>query len=314
MIVRNDTKAEVTRHAKGGLFVDIKRQDYSTNRLASAANLSRVLQKIGTTDDFLLITPFRGESFLRENGRRFVSLPNSVRSLLGATQITAYWLVGHWTQTTGASRRSETAASEPTTELVDYLEYSWLLINHDKQVTRADWLLTAALLADGFGQDAFVIRLDGATTLRARDGFVWEALETCESILETWATLAVLRSRPHHFNYADVVRVRAELESDPLQSQHRGPASDSTLVTPSSGASSYAVIGDGSQHAIDFFIAVTGNIASKMYFTRLGVSERLPNDDDSISPWIVPTPGQLYAAKWIRGNVITTPPTDKIPS
>lgn len=314
MIVRNDTKAEVTRHAKGGLFVDIKRQDYSTNRLASAANLSRALQKIGTTDDFLLITPFRGESFLRESGQLFVSLPNSVRSLLSATQIAAYWLVAHWTQSNGVSRRSETAEGEPIPELVDYLEYSWLLINHDKQITRTDWLLTATLLADDSRQDAFVIRLDGATTLRARDGSVWEVLDTHESIRSTWATLALLRSRTHHFNYADVVRVRAELESDPLQSQHRGPASDSTLIAPPSGASSYAVIGDGSKHAIDFFIAVTGNIASKMYFASLGVSERLTNDDDSISPWIVPTPGQLYAAKWIRGNVITTPPTDEIPS
>ena len=313
MIVRNDSKAEVTRHAKGGLFVDIQRRDYTANRLASAANLSRALQKIGTTDDFLLITPFRGESSLRENGRRFVSLPSSVRSLLGATQITAYWLVGHWTQTTGASRRSETAESEPAPESIDYLEYSWLLINHDKQITRADWLLRAALLGDEFGQDAFVIRLDGATTLRACDGSVWEALETRESIRDTWATLAILRSRPPHFNYADVVRVRAELKSDPLQSQHRGPASDSTLVAPPSGASSYAVIGDGPQHAIDFFFAVTGNIASKMYFTSLGVSERLPNDDDSTSPWNVPTPGQLYAAKWIRGNATTATPTDDIP-
>jgi hypothetical protein len=297
MKAKGGNSTRVNRCVGGGLLVSIRREDYATHRYASSANLNRILSRIGAVDDFLLMTPFNTIIPLGENQKRFEKIPNMVRSLLETKRVNAYWLVGHWTDE-GDLRGHETPPAGPHAGAsIDHLEYSWLLVKRDEQIKPSDWLLTATLLADCYAQYAFVIRLSGETTLRSSDGTIWETLRSERGVKDTWATLARLRSRPDPFGYGAVLNARATRSSGT-----GGLPPDKGDGERIAGVSSYGVRGDGSHHEADFFLAVTGNISSKMHFEAIGANETLPNQTDSRSPWNFPTPAQLYAAKWIRGR------------
>ena len=296
----SNNSVEVLRCKGGGLSVSIRRDGLSTYRYASAANLARILLRIGTEDDLCLMTSFNALNTPRENHNNFDSIPNHVRSLVQSKEIEAYWLVGHWTDDSVLCRQAPPVAPDVGTSM-DRLEYSWLLVNRNRNVHQSDWLLAATLLASEYEQHAFLIRLNGETTLRSMDGGVWETIDSDESTVSTWATLARLRARAESYGYVEVLKARDNHPGTHPTGDGKS-SSDRPATRVTSELSSYAVAGDGFPHAIEFFLGVTGNISSKMRFASLGVSERLPNDGDSRSPWNFLTPAEIYSRKWIRGR------------
>lgn len=265
--------AEVVRLATGGLRVNIKRPEYATFRLASGANLSRVLRRIGSEVDFLMITSFRAGDedqnkvwtprTKSQNERLFTRLPGELRSLLGSKRVGAYWLVAHWTTCTvplnGAPLSECTALGG---HIADSLEYSWLFTRDDPKVSGEAWLEAAKTLAKRYDQDSFVIRLDGETTLRGSTGDVWKTLSTDQAVEEAWKNLTEIREKEPYYGYSELRKVRERGRIQPI-------------VLPESRAAAYRVTGTGEPHTIEFFVAEPHGNSSSALFAAIGAEPGL---------------------------------------
>lgn len=271
--------AEVKR-GMNGLAVNINREGYSTYRMASGANLARVLQQIGSDVDFMMITNYRAyEADPDENGQKiprpkaknekdFCKMPNILRDRLSMMEIGAYWLVGHWATCTvplkGAPMNQCQALGG---EIEDSLEYSWLFTKPRDGVSSKEWLANAITFATEYLQDGFVIRLDGETTLRTSNGTIDKKLTTNGAVQEAWAALAKLRSEPteYGFGYSELRKVRERGRLQPIVFQ------DEPGAAPVAKESGYHVVGTGKPHEIDFFLAEPHSNSSKQMFASLGV-------------------------------------------
>lgn len=252
---------EVTRLKTGGLSVKISRPDFESYRLASGANLGRILQRLESSVDFIIVTSFRAFDVVdgalvprskSKNEKLFSGVPAEVRSELGTTRIGAYWLVGHWTESTPQG-------------VVDSVEYSWLLAKDDPQVSEKAWLDIGTHLARKYDQDAFIIRQGGTMTLRSKDGSVLQTLSTVGAVEDAWANLAKLRESGQPYGYSEVGKLHGRGRHIPL-------------VFPETKAASgaYRVTGSGAAYKPEFFVAEPHNNSSKQYFKALGVQYRLP--------------------------------------
>lgn len=275
--------AEVARTDDGNLFVSVNRADYTTFRVASGAGLNRLLQRIGSAKDFLLITPFRGFDRAEgttpkprsksENERLFQAFPAELRGLLGTKRIGAYWLVGHWTEcSVNLNGKPMTECTAIGGEIVDNLEYSWFFSRDDESVTSEAWLNTAIALATKYAQDGFIIRVDGETTLRKQNGTVSKVLETDRVIQDAWANLARMRGDANNetgYGYTELRKVRERGRRIPVVMP---PAPQSAENAESvAKESAYRLVGNGLPYAPEFFVAVPHSNAGKAIFAAEGI-------------------------------------------
>lgn len=266
---RAGKKAEVTRLKDGsGVVVDIKRPDFFEYRWASGANLARTLQSLNSATGFIMITSFRsydevdGKLVPRsrsQNDKSFAQIPGQVREKLGTKRIGAYWLVGHWTE------------KDDRGEVVDSLEYSWLLTRDDPDVTGEQWLRLAIDLTQLYDQSACIIRLDGETTLRRRDGSLLGTLTTARAVEDAWASLAKLRESGEDYSYTELRKMRERGRRQPIVSSEMPPVSSE--MPPEVKTSAYRVQGNGQEYQPEFFIAKPHSNSARMHFAADGIAE-----------------------------------------
>ena len=235
-------KSEVSRFLEGGLLLCVNRPEFSTYRLAGATNLSFVLDQLGKEVDLLLMTSFPGSEndgtgprSRSQTEEDFRLLPAELRRKLGTRNIGAYWLIGHWTRD---SSDEDPESSEVVVESSDCVEYSWLFAKLDPSISSEQWLAAAGELAAEHGQNQFVLRSEGRSSLRASDGTVLRNLSTEIAIAQTWAEMAKIRG------------------------SNKGGLRESV----------YCVRGTGAKHAIEFYLAKPHNNSASMMFSIKGIS------------------------------------------
>lgn len=252
--------AEVFRRKEGGLLIDFHGPEYWEYHTASGTNLARVLARIGSDVDFILITAFR--PFDEEEGSApvprsknknrsdFYQIPGQIRAAAGSKRIGAYWLVGHWSE------------PDPDGQIVDSLEYSWMLVKDDPNVSEEAWLGAAQSVAAQYNQFGFIIRLNGEMTVRRPDGSVFQALSTDRAVEDAWKNLAKLRASGEAHGYTELRKMRERGRIQPIVFQDK----EQVLKT-----SSYHAHGAGKLYDIEFFLVEPHNNSAKMGFHYQGI-------------------------------------------
>jgi hypothetical protein len=270
-------KAEVDRLKIGGsgkyaLHVDIDRPDYWTYNWASGAGIARILDRINSNVDFLMITNFRAADWVdgvnvprtkTQNDQAFSKMPRQLREILGTNKVGAYWMVGHWTE-----------KDKNTGAITDNLEYSWLFTKDDPGVTDEEWMAAAKELTQQYEQIAFIIRLNGEISQRSDNGEIQRLLTSSRAVEDAWANLAQLRAEMDDdpdkpYGYSEIRKVRERDCRQPLTSPE-------VTIGPQAKESAYRVTGDGQEHSIAFFMALPDNISAKRSFAAMGIQAHPP--------------------------------------
>ncbi len=285
--------AHVRRYADRGLIIDMPIEgDRLSYRAASGDNLAHILERINSDVDFMLITSFRAWDptveppravSKVENESTFRALPAALRSRFRTKMIGAYWLIAHWTACAGLA---EEHAEEPASRcedlggtIVDGLEYSWLIKKDDQSISEEDWMAAAIEIAENFGQSAFIMRLNGKTSVYGATGNFWEGLLTDQSILNAQQTLSELRSTTPKFDHTElrIARARGRIQKiafRPSKTASEVPAESEGRPVGGTVAklSSYFVLGTGTPHTPEIFLAVPHCNSARMMFSHFGVS------------------------------------------
>jgi hypothetical protein len=294
---------EVSRLASGGVWVNIKRDNVTATHVASGANLSRVLQRIGSNVDFMLITCFRPHDEVTDtqglsqkvprsmdkNQSLFYGMPKELRSLVGTDKVGGYWMIGHWTNCVIDGEEQENfplnQCAESGGEVQDNLEYSWLFTRDDASITPDAWLQAGCDLSVKYDQQAFIVRLAGETTLRSQKGAVWDSLSSEGTIDEAWKNLAKLRATKPFYGYTELKRLRSKGRRQPLvlaPKETEEKAETGTVELPKAAGkrktSAYHVAGSGRECEIDFFMAKPEGNSSRMFFAAIGAKAGIEKD------------------------------------
>jgi len=136
----------------------------------SGAGIARVLSKLESGDDFLIITAFRGNLTKKENQSNNNKLIKDLRTQVGK-KIGAYKLVGHWKECSEPLKDDE-KINDCKGLIKDSLEESWLIIR-PSTISQEIFIKVANNIARKFEQDAYVIRINNKLTLNGKDGTEW---------------------------------------------------------------------------------------------------------------------------------------------
>jgi hypothetical protein len=269
-------KSEVIRTASA-VQVRVAAPGFSEYRYASGANLARILQRLDSSVDFIMITSFRahgqndkdGPITLKDNINTFTQLPGEIRSALGTKRIGAYWLVGHWT-TCSLDDVPLAQCEAEGGKVTDSLEYSWLMTRDDDSVTPEAWLDAAMGIAAKYDQNSFIIRLEGKTTIRRSNGSVDGTLTTDSAIVNAWKDLAQEREKTSGQGYSEVRKLRERGRMQPLLMRRTEEAPSETEKT-----SAYRVTSCSAPAEMEFFQAVPDNNSGRQMFHSLGIKSEL---------------------------------------
>ena len=250
--------AEVFRRPDGTLGVNIQRPDFHESYSCNAANLNRVLSRIGSELDFTLITAFRAKEkktddsgspvplSMARNSKLSTELQLNMRDLLPRGSVRAYSLIGHW------------ADSNPDGAVTNNLEESWVLVKENPDIKGETWLTATLLLAEQFDQDAFVLRSNGEITVRDQKGTALSTLSGDEAVVDAWKNLARLRAAGQSHRYSELLKGNRQ----PL------PLPPET--------SSYWVRGKDTPCDLEFFVRrPDGSISSLMIFSYRGIKHQV---------------------------------------
>ncbi len=154
------------------LFNDL--QEYKSEQIGilDEAGINRVMSKLKTEDDFLVISAFRGENSVKENIKRNNDLIKYIRTELNQ-KAGAYRLVGHWLECKDVLGKGETIKDCKNIE--NQIEESWLIMKPE-EISLEELDSVAQKAAKEYDQDSYVIREDNKILLKGKDGSVWEDL------------------------------------------------------------------------------------------------------------------------------------------
>ena len=130
--------------------------------MISEAGLSRVLSRVDTAEDLVIITAYRSNMSKKEN----ISRNRALRGELNKRKMGAYQLVGHWQECQNPNIEYSDC---PKDQLVDAVERSFLVIKPD-DMTSKDFLGFLVRLAKKYDQDGIVYKHDNEYTIVNKRG------------------------------------------------------------------------------------------------------------------------------------------------
>ena len=147
--------------------------------MISEATFNRIKKMIqDSKNDFVIITASRGDFSRKENQKRNTELLQELRKKLNRKDIGAYRLVGHWKECSKELPEGSDISdcSKLGGKIIDSLEDSWF-INIPQDIDKKEFENVIQELAKKYSQDAYIIRIDGKTELKGKDGSSWETFK-----------------------------------------------------------------------------------------------------------------------------------------
>ena len=157
----------------------------------SEATFERIKKMIQNSEnDFVIITASRGDYTRKENQKRNTELLQELRKKLNRKDIGAYRLVGHWKECSKELPQGSNISdcSKIGGKIIDSLEDSWF-INIPQDIDKKEFEKVIQDLAKKYSQDAYIIRINGKTELKGKDGSSWEIFKNVSGNPDNFVTI-----------------------------------------------------------------------------------------------------------------------------
>jgi len=214
-------------------------------------------------------------------------MPRKLRTLLGTAEVGAFELFGHWSERKGPK---DTEGNNQGS-VVETTERSWFFVNGDPETVSPQDLHAAAVrLGSEYKQTAFIIRLNGVTTLETPQGDVWNTLTTDNGIEKAFEGMMKAKYefenkvpesdtdpslKRQGWGYSEITRLKNKHDKDGVPT--RGDASkffmDDAPAKESEPAGEETEKKEEPKTAsFQSFVSVPGSMGDLKYFAHLGMN------------------------------------------